>query len=339
MEGDMANRDLLAIGTSAGGLEALRFLASRFPGDLPAAVLVTFHLSSHFRSELDSILSHSGPLPATFARDGERLEKSRIYIAPPRYHLLVNGGTLSLGVGPRENHARPAIDPMLRSAAACCGFRAVGAVLTGALYDGSSGLWALKQCGGITVVQDPSDAAFPEMPATALSQSEPDHVVKLEDLPALLHRLVKLPAGEPKPLPEGIEYEIEVAKNGYSSMNEMDRIGQRSVLSCPDCGGVMWEMEEGDLLRYRCHIGHAYTGELMTVALDEDLRRALGTALRALEERGALMKRLHQQAISHGHHHSAHDWEQKVREFEQQEQTIRSAIGRMEDIAARHAQG
>lgn len=335
----MANRDLLAMGMSAGGFEALRFLASRLPGDLQAAVLITFHLSSQFRSELDIILSRSGPLPATFARDGEHLEKSRIYIAPSSYHLLVDGGTLSLGVGPRENHARPAIDPMLRSIAACCGFRAIGVVLTGALYDGASGLWALKECGGITVVQDPSDAAFPEMPRSALSRSVPDHVVKMEDLPGLLQRLVLEPAGKPRPLPDTLHYEIEVAKNGYSSMNEMDRIGQRSVLSCPDCGGVMWEMEEGELIRYRCHIGHAYTGELMSVALDEDLRRALGTALRALEERGALMKRLHQQAISRGHHHSAHDWEQKVREFEQQEQTIRAAIGRMEDITARYAQG
>ena len=334
----MANRDLLAVGTSAGGFEALRFLASRFPRDLQAAVLITFHLSSHFRSELDIILSRSGPLPATFARDGEHLEKSRIYIAPPRYHLLVDGGTLSLGAGPRENHARPAIDPMLRSIAACCGFRAIGVVLTGALYDGASGLWALKECGGITVVQDPADAAFPEMPTSALSRSVPDHVVTLEDLPALLHRLIELPAGKPKPLPDTLHYEIEVAKNGYSSMNEMDRIGQRSVLSCPDCGGVMWEMEEDELIRYRCHTGHAYTAELMSVALDEDLRRALGTALRALEERGALMKRLHQQAISRGHHHSAHDWEQKVREFEQKEQTIRAAIGRMEEIATVYAQ-
>lgn len=334
----MANRDLLAIGTSAGGLEALRFLASRFPWDLQAAVLITFHLSSHFRSELDTILSRSGPLPATFATDGESLEKGRIYLAPARHHLLVNGGTLSLGAGPRENHARPAIDPMLRSLAACCGFRAIGAVLTGALYDGASGLWALKQCGGITVVQDPNDAAFPEMPASALSQSEPDHVVTLEDLPALVQRLVEMPADKPKPLPDTLHYEIEVAKNGYSSMKEIDRIGRRSVLSCPDCGGVMWEVEEGDLLRYRCHVGHAYTGELMNVALDEDLRRALGTALRALEERGALMKRLHQQAISRGHQHSAHEWAQKVHEFEQQKQTIRTAMGRMDEIAVRYAQ-
>jgi two-component system, chemotaxis family, protein-glutamate methylesterase/glutaminase len=129
----MANRDILAIGTSAGGVEALLFLAEKLPSDFPASVLLTIHLPSHSRSALDDLLSSRGPLPARFARDGESLRKSRIYIAPPDRHLLVDGDRLSLGEGPRENNARPAIDPMLRSAAVCCGSRAVGAVLTGTL--------------------------------------------------------------------------------------------------------------------------------------------------------------------------------------------------------------
>jgi two-component system, chemotaxis family, protein-glutamate methylesterase/glutaminase len=337
-ESGMANRDLLAIGASAGGLEALRFLLGRFPADFQAAVLVTLHLSSHYRSELDIILSRAGPLPAVFATDGQALEKSRIYIAPPRHHLLVDGGQLSVGVGPRENHARPAIDPMLRSTAACCGHRAIGAVLTGTLYDGASGLWALKQCGGITAVQDPSDAAYPEMPATAISRVNPDHVVRLADLPDLLQALVIEPAGKPMPLPECIQYEIEVARNGHGSMGDIDRIGQRSILACPDCGGVVWELEEGDGIRYRCHTGHAYSADLMNVALDESLRKALGTALRTLQERGALAQRLHQQAVSRGHNHSAHSWQQQVREFEEQEKTIRDSIRRMDKIAARYEQ-
>jgi two-component system chemotaxis response regulator CheB len=194
----VANRDILAIGSSAGGVEALRYLANGFPRDFAASVLVTIHLSS--KSGLDKILTQAGPLPAGFASDGESLEMSRIYIAPPERHLIVDSDRLWLGTGPPENHARPAIDPMFRSAALCCGPRTIGLVLTGALGDGASGLWALKQSGAITLVQDPSDARNPEMPMTALSRSKPDHIVRLADLPALLVGLVKLLPGTPLPL-------------------------------------------------------------------------------------------------------------------------------------------
>jgi two-component system, chemotaxis family, protein-glutamate methylesterase/glutaminase len=283
----MANRDLLAIGTSAGGVEALIFLAGRLQHDLPASILVTIHLPSHARSSLDEVLMRAGPLPASFAKNGDLLRKSRIYVAPPDRHLLVDGDRISLGEGPRENNARPAIDPMLRSAAVCCGSRTIGVVLTGTLGDGASGLLTVRQGGGITVVQDPKDAAYAEMPLTALNRAKPDHVVRLKDIPALLSSLAHQPAGEAKPLPRSIKYEVEVARTGRSSMDEMDEFGRRSVLACPDCGGVMWEIDEGEMSRFRCHVGHTYTAELMSLALDENLRRALASAVRALEERAA----------------------------------------------------
>src|SRR5262245_17148463 len=160
----MANRDILAIGTSAGGVEALLFLAESLPARFPASVFVTIHLPSHDGSALDEILDRAGPLSASFARDGERLRKGHIFIAPSDRHLLVLGDRIVYGSGARENNARPAIDAMLRSVALCCGPRMVGVVLTGTLSDGASGLWAVDQCGGITVVQDPQDAAFPDMP-------------------------------------------------------------------------------------------------------------------------------------------------------------------------------
>ena len=141
----MANRDVLAVGTSAGGVEALIFLAKHFPRDFPASVLVTIHLPRHGPSSLDEVLSHAGPSPAVFAIDNDTLRKGRIYIAPPDRHLIVDDDRLSLGEGPRENNTRPAIDPMLRSAAVCCGPRAIGVVLTGTLGDGASGLWAVRR--------------------------------------------------------------------------------------------------------------------------------------------------------------------------------------------------
>jgi two-component system chemotaxis response regulator CheB len=268
----MINRDIVTIGTSAGGVEALRFLAGKFPRDFPATVLVTIHLASDFRSELDEILSKCGPLPVSFAREGEPMQKGHVYIAPTQHHLIIDGESLFLGVGPRENNSRPAIDAMFRSAAACCGGRVIGVVLTGTLGDGASGLWTIRQCGGITVVQDPSDAAFPDMPRTAMILVQPDHVARLADIPTLLARLAREPDGTPKTVPETLKYEVEVARSGRGNMKDMDRFGRRSVLSCPDCGGIMWEIEEGRLLRYRCHTGHAYAADVNVRAGDLSLR-------------------------------------------------------------------
>jgi two-component system, chemotaxis family, protein-glutamate methylesterase/glutaminase len=330
----MANRDILAIGTSAGGVEALTSLAKRFPAQFPASVLVTIHLPSQVRSEMDQVLARVGPLPAQFAGDGDELKKGRIYIAPPNRHLIVDGPRLTLGEGARENNARPAIDPMLRSAAVCCGARTVGVVLTGTLTDGASGLWAVKRAGGLSVVQDPSDAQFPEMPLTALNRVQPDHVVRLADMPALLNALVHQQTGEVKPVPPSLKFEVEIARGGRAKMEEMDSIGRRSVLACPDCGGVMWEIDEGELSRFRCHVGHVYTAEMMSLALDENLRRALASAERALEERVTLARKLCNQALDSGHRLLAKTWAERVREFEGEMDIIRTSIRRMDRLAA-----
>ncbi|HLH88885.1 MAG TPA: chemotaxis protein CheB [Xanthobacteraceae bacterium] len=334
----MTHRDILAIGTSAGGFEALRLLAQKLPADFPASILVVIHLSSEFHSALDTILSHAGPLTASFAEHGERLRYGHIFIAPPKSHLLLDGDHLTLGHGPRENNARPAIDPLFRSVAACCGPRAVGAVLTGTLGDGASGLQALQQCGGIAVVQDPADAAFAEMPLNALRALRPDHVAGLHDMPALLARLAREPAGAPVEVPPAIKLETDIARTGRSSMSTLDRIGRRSVLACPECHGVMWEIDEGDVVRYRCHIGHAYTADLMSLALDASLRQALGAATRALDERIALARKLHRQSEESGHRLVAASWARKLREAEEEARTLRDAMARADEIARRYAE-
>ena len=334
----MANRDLVAIGTSAGGVEALMSLARSLPGNFPASLLVTIHLSSRARSVLDELLSQRGPLKASFATEGEAVRKSRIYLAPPGRHLIVHGERLVLGNGPRENNSRPSIDPMLRSAAICCGSRTIGVILTGTLGDGASGLWAVKQAGGITVVQDPREAQFPEMPRTALRRTEPDHVVVLADVPRLLESLVHQPAGEPQAIPDRIRLEVEIARKGHSTMQQMDRIGQRSVLTCPDCDGVMWEIDEGNLVRYRCHQGHAYTAEVMAVAMDESLRRALGSSLRTLEERIALIKKLHRQADEQDSALVAANWADKARDLEGEAKVIRDSLRRIDEIVEKEEQ-
>jgi two-component system chemotaxis response regulator CheB len=332
----VGNRDVLAIGASAGGVQALLRLAADFPADLPASVLVTLHLSNQFRSSLDELLTHAGPLPAAFAQDGEPLRKGRIYIAPPDRHLMVDGARIVLGAGPRENNSRPSIDPMLRSAALCCCHRTIGVVLTGTLGDGASGLWSVSRCGGLTVVQDPRGAAFPEMPQNSLELVDPDHVVDLQQMPQLLHSLVQQPAGEPGAAPKGLQLEVEIAKGKREkSMSELDAIGRRSILSCPDCQGVMWQIDEGELTRFRCHVGHTYAAELMSLALDEGLRRALASAQRALEERVALAGKLYRQASERSHRHLMETWSARVREHEEEMRVIQDAILRIEGIMAR----
>jgi two-component system, chemotaxis family, protein-glutamate methylesterase/glutaminase len=326
----MAGRDIVAIGTSAGGFEALRFLAKGFDRDFPASILVTIHLSLEFRSHLDQLLSAAGPLPATFATDGEFRKNGRIYIAPPGRHLLVDQERLWLGVGPRENNARPAVDAMLRSIAVCCGYRAIGVVLTGTLGDGASGLSALEQTGGLTVVQNPKDAAFSEMPENAIRRDDPEHVVDLREMPALLDALVRKPAGDPVAVPDKLRYEVEVARNGRASMEKMDWLGQRSVFTCPDCGGIMWEIKDGDLTRYRCHIGHAYTQETITTGVDERLKHALATALRTLNERVALITKLRDEAGEKRRPNLVKGWSTQAREFERDANVIRDAINRLE---------
>jgi two-component system chemotaxis response regulator CheB len=333
MEHGMGNRDVLAIGTSAGGVKALLELAKHFEPGFPASVLVTIHRSPEFRSSLDELLTSVGPLPAHFARDGEPYRKGHIYIAPADRHLLVGGDRLALGNGPRENNARPAIDPMLRSMAVCCGPRAIGVVLTGTLGDGASGLWAVDRCGGLTVVQDPADAAFAEMPSNALKKVQPDHVVRLADMPALLARLVHQPAGEAVQIPDNIALEVAIARGETNEVDQMDHLGRRSVFACPDCHGVMWEIDEGNLVRYRCHVGHAYTAELMTLALDESLRRGLASAVRALEERVALAQRLQRQAEHQQQRLTAATWANRAAEYQKELANIRQAMRRIEHVS------
>lgn len=305
----MNNRGVLAIGTSAGGVAALRYLAQRLPPDFPAAILVTLHLATDFKSSLDELIDRAGPLPAKFASDGEPAAPGTIYLAPPDRHLLIDQDLLWLGRGPRENNSRPAIDPMLRSLAACCGSRAVGVVLTGTLGDGASGLWTVGRCGGRTVVQDPDDAAFGQMPLNAIRSVQPDHVAPLADLPALLSRLVHEPAGTSKPAPPTLAMELMIARGDHMAVEEMERVGRRAVFAGPGCHAVSF-------------------------APGDDLRRAMATALRALEERVALARTLQYDADARRQPHAASEWERRVNEFQQEFSVIEGAIQRMDEIAA-----
>ena len=216
---------------------------------------------------------------------------------------------------------------MLRSAR-------IGVVLTGTLDDGASGLWAIQQCGGVAVVQDPQDAAFAEMPLNALNIVKADHLVALDDLPALLDRLAREPAGKPMPVPDNIAFEVKIARGANGSVDDMDQWGRRSRLACPECHGVMWAIEEGDLLRYRCHVGHSYTADVMSVALDENLRQAFAGAVRALEERVTLTSKLQHEAERRQHRLVAATWARRAGEAQHELDIIRNAMRRVDALRA-----
>jgi two-component system chemotaxis response regulator CheB len=326
----MPHHDIVAIGASAGGLSALRRIVAGLPADLDAAVLVVQHMASDHRSELPGILGRAGPLPADFAADGGPATRGRIHVAPPNRHLLLQGDTLRLSHAAWENGARPSVDTLFRSVAVCCGSRSIGVVLTGYLDDGSTGLRALKRCGAIAVVQDPADAEYPDMPRNALAAVEPDHVAALDAMPDLLARLVAAPAGQPVPVPPEIQLEADIMTNpNIDGVAALDRLGSRSIFTCPDCGGVMWDLQDGDRMRYRCHLGHSYSAASLGDAMSGEVVQAMETALRALEERGRMLRRLGSQAESLDQRHSARLWLERAETFRQQAEIIRSALLRI----------
>jgi two-component system chemotaxis response regulator CheB len=187
-------------------------------------------------------------------------------------------------------------------------------------------------------VQDPSDAAYPEMPTMALGRGKPDFVAPLADMPVLLEKLVREPRGAPSAAPAEIKYEVEVAKGGRGSISNMDHIGQRSALTCPDCQGTLWEITGDETVRYRCHVGHAYTAEVLALALDKRLTFALASALRVLDERIALADKLHREAIRCSRIEVAAHWAQRAREIEKQANVIRDSLRRVDEIAANYEQ-
>lgn len=295
----VVQRDVIVVGASAGGVQTLQALVAQLPPELPASVLVVLHLMSSGTSVLHDILDRAGPLPATPARDGEELERGHIYVAPPDFHLLLRGPRIHLSAGPRENGHRPAIDPLFRSAARAYGPRVIGVVLSGTLDDGTDGLRLIKQRGGATVAQDPADAIYGDMPLNAVRYAEPDRVVPLAGMGAVLFDLIDAPL-QPPPAsavedPEDQPIDLVEVEFGRDSIE-----GDPTLLTCPDCGGVMLEREEGGVVRFACQVGHAYSPESFDEEQGEALESALWTAIRTLEERADLLRRMARRADRRG---------------------------------------
>jgi two-component system chemotaxis response regulator CheB len=279
---------VVTIGASSGGLDALRTLASKLPADFQAPILVVQHIGTH-ESILPALLSKAGPLKAIHATDGLALEEGRIHVAPPDRHMMVTDGVVHLMHTAKENHTRPAIDPLFRSAAITFGPAAVGVVLTGQLDDGTSGLQAIKECGGVAVVQDPDEALRRSMPESALKYVKVDFCGSLEDIAGYLEQLVKKPAPAQTCTSEAVLHEMAVALTKGDTMAHLQQIGKPSHFTCPECQGTLWEIETRPL-RYRCHTGHGFTQRTLRSAQIEAVDEALWSALRALQEEEQVLR-------------------------------------------------
>lgn len=281
---------IVVVGTSAGGLDALARLVKQLPPGFPAAVFIVQHMSADSRGELlVRTLNNQRTLPCVQASHGERFRGGHIYLPPADHHLMLAKGKILVTKGAQENRSRPAIDPLFRSAAVAYGNRVIGLLLTGYLDDGSAGLVAIRRCGGTCVVQDPRDAAYPDMPQNALNQLTPDHCLPLAEMGALLAQLVLRKPGRRKPVPKDIAIEARIAERVLSDLPSVRALGEQVPFNCPGCGGVLWKVGGGKALRYRCHTGHAYTAAVLWAEQTEKIEETLWVALRMFEERRNLL--------------------------------------------------
>jgi two-component system chemotaxis response regulator CheB len=324
----MHGRDVIVIGTSAGGVEALRELASGLPPGLPAAIFVVLHIPPTAPSLLPNILNKVGPLRADHAIDGEPIEHGRIYIAPPDHHLLVERGRARVVRGPKENRMRPAADPLFRSAAYAYGSRVVGVVLTGGLDDGTAGLAAVKRRGGVAVAQDPDEALYAGMPRSAVENIDVDYCLPLVDIAPALARLAATPAPDDVayPVQEMLEIENRIARAEESDMADVQKLGKLSAFTCPECSGALWELHDGELLRFRCHVGHAFSAESLMADQSEALESALWAALRSLEENAALSRRMAERARQHNQRFSVDQFEENAQRVERHADVLRQLL-------------
>lgn len=320
----MPHRDIIVIGASAGGVEALQELVAGLPGDLPAAMFVVLHMAAHSPGILADILDRAGPLPCAIPYDGEPVQRGRVYVARPDHHLLLKPELVRVVQGPKENRSRPAIDPLFRSASVAYGQRVIGVLLTGLLDDGTAGLYAIKQQGGLTVVQDPLDALFGDMPRNAIQKVAVDYVLGLADIPTILVRLTEEELDiEEYAVPERLVLETEIAEG---VMENSASVGTPSVFSCPECGGVLQEIREGEPLRFRCQVGHAYTAKALADGQTDRLEDALWSALRMLEERAHLDRRIAEDARRRAINEIIGHFEARALEAERNAEVIREAL-------------
>jgi two-component system chemotaxis response regulator CheB len=328
----MPAHDIVAIGASAGGVDALRDIVATLPADLPAAIFVVLHVPADTPSILPALLSSAGPLHASHATHRQAIEHGRIYVAPNDHHLLLEAGHVHVVRGPRENGFRPAVDALFRSAARAYGPRVVGVVLTGMLDDGTAGLMAIKRHGGLAIVQDPADASFPNMPQSALRYVAVDSVLPVVEIGPALSRVVHQPTQQNGAgiLTDKERIEANSLNLDGDALDQTAQFGTPVPYSCPDCGGVLVEYYDGDLLRFRCQVGQTFSRESVVSGHTLLTDRALWAAFAALDERVHLAQRLARDARRIGDRQGVRRFDDMVGEAEARRDQIRRALDKDE---------
>lgn len=321
--------DMVCLGASAGGLQALLEILSVLPADLPATLFVVLHLPPDTAPVLPKILARKTDLAVVYAREGDPIQPGWVYVAPPDFHLLLERNGMILSRGPREHRVRPAIDPLFRSAARTYGARAAGVILSGSLSDGMLGLMAIKAHGGIAVVQDPEDALVGGMPRSALAGAAIDHVLPASEIGGLLRKLAmdRPAAAGPgrEDMPSVGEPRTALIQQDIEAQEEGCRANSLSVYTCPDCGGVMWEMDDQGLVSFRCHVGHAYSIQSLLVQQAEALEDGLWHAIRVLREKAILSRQMLAR-----HAHGLHP--EVERRFREQAEAAEAHVKTLQDL-------
>lgn len=322
----MNKHDIIVIGGSSGATGPLKAILSGLPADLPAAVFIVLHIPARSLGILATVASAASRLPVHAAEHGKRIEPGNIYLAIPDHHLLVRDGYMMLGRGPRENMARPAIDPLFRSAALTFGSRVIGVILSGMLNDGASGLEAVKRCGGITIVQDPNEAIADEMPRSALAATEPDFSPNASRIGDILAEIAYQTAGPRVPVPPELQLEVDIAAGERINSQVLAKIADPAPVTCPQCGGVMSQVRDSAILRFRCQVGHALTAQAMANEQENTVDEALRVALRIIEERAELVHRMADDGRRNGRPAVAEMYDERSTEYRHYADVIRKAV-------------
>lgn len=322
----MSNRDIIVIGGSAGATAPLKQILAGLHPDLPAAIFIVLHIPAQGIGILSTVAAAAGPLPVHQAVDGLVFERGHVYLGAPDHHLLLSGNQIRLGRGPRENMVRPAIDALFRSAAIHHGPRVIGVVLSGFLSDGASGLNAIKRCGGMALVQDPSEAIAAEMPERALEATIADLCVPAARLGDVLSDLAREAPGASLPIAPDIRLEVEIAAGERLGSAMLANIADPAALTCPGCGGVLSEVKEAHPMRFRCQVGHAYIADALVKEQEGQVDEAMRIALRIIEERAELVHRMAADGRRNGRPAVAEMYELRAAEYREYADMIRRVV-------------
>jgi two-component system chemotaxis response regulator CheB len=333
----MKTHDIIVVGASAGGVEALREFVKHLPINFAGSVFVVLHIPPYSESRLPEILSAAGPLTAIHPRDGEYIKPGIIYIAPSDHHMLIEKNRVIVKKGPKENRFRPSIDALFRSAAYSYGNRVIGIVLSGMLDDGTSGLWSVKRMGGMAIIQNPHDAQQPQMPQNVLEYVDVDYKLNVADMGSFLEAMAREPASAKSKLSKEelklLKMEIVIATRDDAFELGIIDMGVLTPFTCPECHGALVRLQEGNLIRFRCHTGHAYTASSLLAEVSETVESILWQGMRGMEEMVMMLRLIADQYTKMKNKKAAALFRAKAKRSEAKAKIIHDSIFAMEQYS------